>query len=70
MAFPQIPQFPKVEGLSSYFAAIGRYVDGEFRRRSRDDQSVGSIILTAPDGSTWSVTVDNAGVLSTTQLSG
>jgi hypothetical protein len=41
-----------------------------FGRVVTTDEAVHRVILLAPDGSSWNVTVDNAGLLSTPQNTG
>lgn len=67
MAFPSVPAFDKLPGLKMFLEGVGRYVDKELRSRTPDITAKGSVILVAPDGSTWEVKVSDLGVLSTTQ---
>lgn len=46
-----------------------RQADQQNHKRNRDVEiGNGRLILTAPDGGRWSVTVDNAGNLTTTSI--
>lgn len=69
MSAPKIPVF-KDPAVGKYLSDLTKWIDGELRGRTRDNTARGSVILVAPDGSTWSVTVDDTGTLSTTQVSG
>jgi hypothetical protein len=42
----------------------------ELAKRTPDDTVRNSVFLRSPDGSTWEITVDNAGLIVTTKVSG
>lgn len=44
-------------------------LDAEFRKRTPDLNARSNLLLAAPDGSIWAVTVDNAGALATSKVS-
>lgn len=44
-------------------------LDIELRKRTPDLNPRSNLLLAAPDGSIWSVAVDNLGVLATTKVS-
>ena len=45
-------------------------LDNELNKRTPDLNGRSNLLLTAPDGSIWAVTVDNAGTLATTKVYG
>lgn len=70
MKFPDVPPFDKVPGLKYFFTTMFKSIGTEMDKTVKRDTAVGHIILAAPNGSTWEVKVNNAGAISTTQLSG
>lgn len=47
---------------------LERLLDQKFHRGERVEAGAAGVVLTAPDGSRWLLTVSNAGVLGTTAL--
>jgi len=45
-------------------------LDIEFGKRAPDMNARNNLLLAAPDGSIWAVTVDNTGTLATTKVYG
>ena len=66
----QIPQFKNVPMLEAILKAIVRDIENLRGRTVSKETANHSIILQAPDSSTWEVKVNPAGGLTTTKLSG
>lgn len=68
MNAPQIPQdVPR--NLAQYLTSLSRYIQGEFRSRTIDSAPRRSITLVSPNGSVYTVVVEDDGTL-TTELVG
>ena len=69
MAAPTIPK--SFDSDHNQFARqMMLWVQQQFSNAIRKDQSIGSVMLLSPNGSTYSVTVDNDGNLTTTLIQG
>lgn len=65
MKLPEIPR--TIDGkLQEYLQNFSRAVQNLDTASIKKDQAAGSVLLVSPDGSVYSLTVDNAGTLSTT----
>jgi hypothetical protein len=67
---PRLAKSPafKEEGLKSYFDKLVVDLIREFVARSTKTEAVDNILLMSPAGKVFKVTVDDAGVLSTTEM--
>jgi hypothetical protein len=66
---PELPSLPKeTASLAPYLRLLSQYISGELRKRPTTGTAQGTLFLLSPDGTTYSVSVDNAGVLSTTAV--
>lgn len=63
---PSLPH--NEEGIFSYLRELSKYLVREFRKRPEKDTAVDSVILVSPNGSVYTVRVDDAGALTTTLM--
>jgi hypothetical protein len=54
--------------IATYLRDVGKYVQMALRARTPDSEAHHSVILLSPNGSAWEITVDDAGVLTTTKV--
>ena len=69
MIFPTVPPLPSPV-LHSFLVGMVKVLLRELAKRTPDDTVRNSVFLRSPDGSTWEITVDNAGLIVTTKVSG
>ena len=70
MSLPKIPTFTKEPALNPYLRDLTKELERELRQRVPATTGVGAIHLVSPNGSVWRITVSDAGVIATTQVSG
>lgn len=58
------------KALHDFGTRLGDELDQEFRARTPDRNPRKDLLLQAPDGSIWAVTVDDTGTLATTKVHG
>lgn len=66
---PQIPTDAPKE-LFQYFKDHDTQMKAELGDRTPDNRGRSALLLISPDGSIWSVAVDNAGALAATKVHG
>jgi len=62
------PTVPNLEDdrCEKFLKNLTSYIQRELKKRPEQEQALGSVLLVAPNGSVYTVQVDNAGTLSTT----
>lgn len=66
---PEVPADPSISRmLTSYLRIFQIWALGQFNQRAIVTQAQPQILMLAPNGSVWSVTVSNTGVVTTTSV--
>ena len=68
MRFPAIPRFDKVPGLADYLRDLVKGIQSGLGEKIPIETASPAILLEAPDGGIWRITVDNAGVVTSTAV--
>lgn len=68
--FPQVPPFIADPVAKKYLEDLRAHLLETDKKKMNTDLTFGYFHLSAPDGSTWKVTIDDTGVLTTEKVFG
>lgn len=70
LSYPRLPTSGLTPEVRTYLEDLQKYITAQFKDRVPDLTGKASVLLVAPNGSVYTVAVDNTGAVVTTQVSG